>query len=480
MNQTILSELQPVFFPRSIAIVGASDKDRSFGLYWLKSLLDVGFTGRIYPVNPGRGKVLGLKTYPDLLSIPDSIDYVIISTTQKSIIDTLDDCVAKGVKIVHIFTAGFKETGSEAGHLLETQIVKKAREGKFRVIGPNCIGVYCQQNRMPVCNSNQLGEPGTIAFISQSGGHTQRLFDTGLQRRIHFNKMVSLGNSCDLNAVDFMEYFAADPQIKIIAAYLEGVSNGRAFFELSCKITKRKPLIIWKGGMSQAGAKAAASHTGSLAGSDIVWAAALTQARALSVKSLEELTDTLLAFQNLPPCTGRKVAIIAIAAAGGGIGVTSSDSCSDLGLEVAPLSDETRSELDSFVSPIGQSTNNPLDVPFSSTQPDDLWKILKLLEADSNIDLIILYENIYAALSYSGEKAITTANDITMHFSKVTKKPFVVVSEHTLDDPIASAMETDLVKADVCVFPTIERAAKAIFNLTQYWKFREKTGTSNR
>ncbi len=207
-----LKELESVFFPKSIAIVGASWDKYKTGYQYVDRLVAAGFKGKIYPVNPKGGELLGLKVYPTLTAIPEPVDYVIVSIPRQSVLPLIKECAAKGVKAVQFFTAGFTEATDGIGQELEAKIVKKAQQGRFRIIGPNCIGVYCPESKIPLGSWAGLGEDGSISFLSQSGGMAISIVEMGIARGINYNKGISYGNGCDLDSVDFLEYFILDPK----------------------------------------------------------------------------------------------------------------------------------------------------------------------------------------------------------------------------------------------------------------------------
>ena len=317
MSSDILNELKPVFYPKSIAVVGASSDDTKSGTQFLRALVRAGYQGAIYPVNRSGGTSHGLPVYTDLGSIPGPVEYVILAIPRDSVLSVLDDCAAKRVKAVQLFTAGFRESGTENGRRLETEITEKARRGGFRLIGPNCIGIYNPSVRIPYGPLDRIGEPGSVGFISQSGGHGGRFVELGLERRIDFSKVISFGNGADLDCVDFLEYLAADPETKIIGAYLESVSRGRCFLELIRQTSTVKPVVVWKGGRTEAGAETATSHTGALSSSYAVWRAAMLQAGAIAVESLDEMADTVLALESIGSTAGRRVAVVSGLGGGG-------------------------------------------------------------------------------------------------------------------------------------------------------------------
>jgi len=244
-----------------------------------------------------------------VLDIPESIDFAMITVPAKIVPSVLEDCLAKGVKAVEIFTAGFSETG-EKGRILEEELVKITKRG-IRAIGPNCFGVYCPASRLTLLPGADFStESGPVAFISQSGGHAQEIAREATGSGIRFSKVISYGNACDLNEVDFLEYLAHDPETRIIAAYMEGPRDGQRFMKLVQDVSKTKPVLIWKVGLTREGAQAVSSHTASLGGEEATWGAFFKQTGAVRVESKEELIDTIMALLHLPPSTGRRVAVI--------------------------------------------------------------------------------------------------------------------------------------------------------------------------
>lgn len=471
MNQEILRQFEPVFFPRSIAVVGASPNPLKFGNRYLEALISTGFKGRLYPVHPSDGEISGLKAYPSVRDIPAPVDYVIVSIPAQHVLGVLDDCATNGVKVVQFFTAGFSETGEEEGRRLEMEMVRKARDSGFRIIGPNCIGVYSPRNLMPYGPMPLLGTVGTVGFISQSGGHAGRIIDIGMRRGIYFSKAVSFGNGFDLDSVDYLDYLAVDPDTKIIGAYLEGMRQGRRFFQLGREVSKTKPMIIWKGGKTEAGAEAAASHTASLAIPDAIWSAVLKQAGIVRVDSLEELADTLLTFQHFPPFLGQNVAIVAgLAGGGGGESVSATDACASVGLNVPPFTDETRSKLKAILPPAGSILRNPLDMGGVGGVLEILEKTMEIVVADPGIDLVIVNENMDELVAWVSKETLNAMNDIFIRFRGI--KPLVIVAPPSgLPSADRVALEKKLSDAQVTVYPSLDRAAKAIANMNWYVRF---------
>jgi acyl-CoA synthetase (NDP forming) len=381
--------LEEVLHPRSIAVVGASDEGR--GSQFFGTLIEYGFKGALYPVNPKYSEVMKLKAYPTVKDIPGPVDFVISAAPAPQVPQIMQDCVQKGVKGIHLFTARFSETGREDAAELERHILRIAKEGGVRIIGPNCMGVYYP--KMGMAFQPQFPKvSGTIAFASQSGQAAGEIIGKTTQKGAFFNKAISYGNAIDFNECDFLEYFAADPEVKLIMMYIEGPKDGSRFFNILREATRTKPVVIIKGGRGQAGTRATASHTASLAGATEVWNTMISQAGAVSVSSIDELVDVAISFHFLPPITGRRVGV---AAGAGGATVLAADQCEEAGLDVVALPKEIREELKSQGVQIWDWISNPAD--FSINMGDEGFgpaELLKMMATNPNFDLIIASVNI--------------------------------------------------------------------------------------
>ena len=473
MFEEKLKELEPVFYPKSIAVVGASAASIKAGSLWVWSLKSAGFPGRIYPVGSSGGRIADLEIFPNLRLVPREIDYVIVSIPRQSVLELLDDCAAKNVKAVQFFTAGFSEVDTQ-GRKLEEQMLEKARQGHIRIIGPNCIGVYCPEHKIPF-PLGILGESGPVGFVSQSGGIATKLVTTGIARHINYSKVVSFGNGIDLDAGDFLQYLAADPKTKVIGAYLEGTRDGAHLFNTMKEVAKVKPLVIWKGGRTEAGAQAAMSHTGSLASSAAIWSAMLKQAGAIEVHSLEELTDTLLIFQQLRHWQGNSAAIIGgLADGGGGNSVAAGDACMENGVKVPPLSLETKQELSKLLGEVGSILRNPVDVSQAQFRGlAALFQAIDLIARDTVIDIVLIQEDIDILLPIYSQKGLEEINEFFIELGSRQNKPIVVVLPPGSAEPERLQIEQKLLAASIPVFCSMERAAKAIHRLNQYSCWQE-------
>jgi len=384
-ERTLFAELDPIFHPRSEALIGASGKQGKIGRVLMERFLETGFQ-EFYPVNPRESEVLGVRAYGTITDIPGPVDMAIVLTPTDAALAAVRECAAKGVKTIVITTSGFGEAGGK-GKELEQEMVRIAREKGARIIGPNCVGIYCPSSRLPFPLPAGK-ESGRVGVVSQSGFFADYVTVTATSNGIRFSKAISCGNESDLNIMDFLEYLGEDPETEIIVTYLEGVKDGRRFLHLAREISKKKPIILWKGGLTESGARAAVSHTGSMAGSGPVWEGALRQAGVVSVKSFEEALDCLYAFHFQPLPKGKRVGIIS---GPGGTAVSTTDRCLELGLEVPPFSPRTRERLLQKMPLVGGSIHNPIDLSLASVvNPRVHSDAIRIVAADENIDMLLV------------------------------------------------------------------------------------------
>jgi acyl-CoA synthetase (NDP forming) len=463
-----LKEFEPIFYPKSIAVVGVSATSIKAGSLWVGDLRSAGFPGLIYPVGSSGGRIGDFEIFPNLGLVPGEVDYVIVAVPRQSALQLLDDCAAKSVKAVHFFTAGFSETDTQQGRNLEEQMLEKARQGNVRIIGPNCIGVYCPEHKIPFL-MGILGETGSVGFVSQSGGIATKLVTIGIARHINYSKGVSFGNGIDLDASDFLQYLAADPKTKVIGGYLEGTRDGTRLFNTMRKVAEVKPLVVWKGGRTEAGAQAALSHTGSLASSAAIWSAMLKQVGAIEVHSLEELTDTLLIFQQLEHGQGTRAVIIGgLADGGGGNSVAAGDACMENGLKVPPLSFETKQKLTDLLGEVGSILRNPVDVSQAQFRGlATLFQAIDLIVRDTVSDVALIQEDIEILLPIYSQKGLEEINEFLIELGRRQNKPIIIVLPPGSVEVERLEVEQRLLAASIPVFCSMERAARAIHRLNQ-------------
>ena len=461
-----MPDLDRLFYPRSVAVVGVSKDPRTFGgRIWIKVLLELGFEGMLYPINPTMSEFNGLKVYSSIEDVPDSIDLVICSVPAESTPQLMEECVHKAVGFAQVFTAGFSELGSE-GVALEKEFVRIAGKGGVRVVGPNCMGVYCPQSHF-CWRSDFPRESGAVAFLSQSGFNAAQVAKIGAARELYFSKLISYGNAADLNETDFLEYFTTDPETKVITMYIEGVKDGQRFIKALREATRVKPVIVLKGGRSASGARAAISHTAALAGSTRIWESLFRQAGAVEVRSFEELIDTAMAFLCLPALGGANVALIGT---GGGISVMGADQCEDAGLRIVPLPGKTEAALSTFSLGVGTSLKNPLDIPFEyNRQP--LQQIIAMVASCTEIASIVIHLDVDAFLYVLDEGELTKCSNTIIAAARDCSKPIaVVLMTCGLPEAVkASLVQQRLLLAyGIPVYPTVARAARAISRVLQY------------
>ncbi len=353
--------MKSLFEPSSVAVIGASREPGKLGYEILKNIIDAGFKGKLYPINPKADEILGLKCHPSIKDIPGEVELAVIIVPARFVPSVISDCGAKGVKAAVVISGGFSETG-EAGAQLERQLVEAARKAGIRVIGPNCQGL--NSTAVGLCASWPLVRTkGPISVISQSGTVLAALACWAEEDGIGISKIVALGNKCDVDEIELLEYLADDPETKVIALYIEGTRDGRKFVEVAREATRRKPVLVLKGGRTAKGAEAVKSHTRSLAGMDAVFDAAFRQAGVIRAASVEDLYDACKALPTLPRPAGKNVAIVT---SSGGAGILATDACEELGLNVVELPGEVNDALQEKLPP-ECILRNPLDLTGSAT-----------------------------------------------------------------------------------------------------------------
>ena len=410
--------LDKIMKPKSIAVIGASTKEHTIGSDIMKRLQEYKFNGKIYPVNPKGGIIEGLQAYTSVLEVPGEVDLAIIVVNAKFVLSTIDQCHEKGIKGLCIITAGFKETGAE-GAELEKQLLEKVRAYGMRCVGPNCLGVVNTHPdiRMDGCFAESLPERGNIGFVSQSGALGGGILNILKDLNLGFAQFISIGNQADVNAETALEYWENDSDVEQILLYMESIQNPANFRKLASKISKKKPILALKAGRSAAGASAASSHTGSLAGADKAANALLQQSGVIREYSLKDLFATAKVFANCPIPKGDRVAIITNS---GGPGIMATDAVCEHGMQMAKISDATKEKLRSFL-PAAASVKNPVDM-IASAPIEHYKQTLETVIADENVDMII---TIY--LPFLGLKDIDVAKALMEIKAEHPEKPVIGV-----------------------------------------------------
>ncbi len=381
--------LEPIFHPRGIAVIGASSTKNAGGggmiSGFLGSLIELDYQAEhgLYPVNPKVDEIEGLRCYPSLLETPDPVDHVISQVPAKIVPMLIDQCIEKGVRSLHLFTAGFAETGDPDLVAQEAELIKKLTDAGIRAIGPNCMGLYVPSERVSFMNSFPA-ESGNVFLLSQSGANAGDIIQGLSKRGVRFSKGVSFGNGADVKAHHLLDYAAGDPETEVVVGYMEGVQEGRLFFDALKRCAHAKPTVILKGGIHAAGARAANSHTGSLAGSIQIFEAACRQAGAMRAETMDELHDLIVTLTTgAKDVTGTGVGLVT---GGGGNAVLASDAIATAGLDVPPMPRATIDELREFIPIAGTSVNNPIDTNLRGEE--DRRRTLQIVAGADPIDVV--------------------------------------------------------------------------------------------
>jgi len=459
----LMTRIDAIFNPASIAIIGVP-KAMKTGKLFLLALIDQGFPGVIYPVHPTAEEIDGLKAYPTVSSIPGPVDLAIILVPHDRALPIIQECARNGVKGAILFSAGFKETGTDKGRAMELELTRIARTSGMRIIGPNCMGLYAP--RTGLAYFPELSRtPGPIGLISHSGSLANILCRMGPEKGLAFSKAVSLGNECDLNAADFLTYLGRDPETEVIGAYIEGIKDGPQFLKALREASRAKPVVVWKVGLTAEGSRAAASHTGALAGSREIWEGVVRQTGAAPVTGFEAWVDALIGFSLLPAHLGDRMAIIS---GPGGLAVSAAEACGTVGLKLASIAPDTQSFLAGVVPPTGTSLENPIDVGLAAALDIDIYiHAARAVAEDPGVDAVVMM-----GLGLSPEVNKTYA-DAMIRIQKETGTPFVAVKIPGIDaDTIQIFFD-----AGLPFFESPERAMNtyAMVRGYQLWKENRKT-----
>jgi acyl-CoA synthetase (NDP forming) len=440
------------------------------------------FTGNLYSVQLDEKEIPGIEekgipNFKGLTEIDGDVDLVVCAVPRQVAPFIVADAVKKGVGGVAMFTSGFVETGEDLGIQLQEKIVSTAREGGLPLVGPNCMGVYNRRLGVKFMQGQQQGEGGDISVISQSGTHGIAITMGAQHLGMAVTRTVSIGNAAVLNEADYLEYLRDDPDTSVIVMYLEGVKDGRRFARLLREVTRVKPVIIWRGGRTKAGAKAAQSHTASLASDDAVWDALLRQAGAIAADSLEEALDALQCIARLPRSSKRNLALIAMT---GGQSVAITDQFEKGGFAVPELEQKSYDRLGEFFVTIGGSFRNPFDAASTiGRETDNLAKILDILAGDRNIEGVAL--EMQARDFDQGTERVDGQVALVKEYRERTGQPVVALmpegSVGQMAPETITAARYHVAQAGVPVFPTFARGAQALNRAARYWAWRDETGT---
>lgn len=433
----------------------------------------------MYAVNSKGIDVSGLKAYRDIKEIPGPIDYAVCCIPAPAVPQFILDSAEKKVKVVSVFTAGFSESGKPEGMELEQEIARLCKKTGVRVIGPNCLGAYVPSARFSF-TSDFPKEPGSVAFACQSGGNSVYTTRAAGYRGVRFSKVISYGNACDINECELLEYFAKDPETKIVALYIEGPRDGRRLAKVLRELCGIKPVVVLKGGYTRAGSQTAASHTGSLAGYDAIWDDLLAQAGAIRVYNLEELVDVLVTLYFLSDVKGNKVGIFG---GGGGASVLGTDDWASNGFELPPLPEVFRNELRSSVpTDAGLILSNPLDLS-SFAYSDKFYNLVKrLLTTEGYVDLSVIHIGFGQAAWFSTETFEAEINffrDAVMRIRREVDRPLALVMQYLITgydwQKGIEGLQIGCAEAGIPVYHSMAGAARAI-SLVLRSKNRRRAG----
>ncbi|MBI3041134.1 MAG: CoA-binding protein [Chloroflexi bacterium] len=464
--QADFTKLDRAFNPRCLVVVG--DKKES-NFMWLNSQST--FKGKLYSVQIAPEeiegiKALGVKNYTSLLDIPEPVDLAIVAVPRAIAPRVLEDCIRKEVAAAHFFTSGFAETDTEEGKKLERWLTEKAEQANFHLIGPNCMGIFNPGLGVRHNREQYAGVSGTVGFISQSGTHATTFVHEGHLQGVDVNKSVSFGNGIVLDSADYLDYFGRDPEIKVIGMYLEGVRDGQRFFRVLREVAARKPVVIWKGGRTEEGKRATASHTGSLAVSQAIWDAAVRQCGAIKVTRLEEIIDTIKALVYLAPVYGNRVAVTGGA---GGPSVAIADVVAEAGLRLPLLTQESYDELATFFTLVGGGYRNPVDT--GNVNRREMKRILEILERDANIDNLVLLVTARFGTNEQLERDVALMTGIRER----SPKPVMAILSHYFSPEAVEEAGNIIQKfqgGGVPTFITFERGARALRNALDYYSLK--------
>jgi len=472
MTGDIVAQLDPIFKPRSIAIIGASDVPGRWGYRTLLRPLSTGYRGTIYPVHPSKKVIMGLPAFASVLDIPDPVDLAVIVIPASAVPRVMEECVQKGIKGGVIITAGFAETGPE-GKDLQDRVVAIAAKGGLRFVGPNGMGIFSSAVNLNL-SFERAPLSGPIAFISQSGTFGGYLAETAIDRGYGLSKFISIGNQADLDAADYLEYLMEEDDTKAIVLYMEGLRDGRRFFQVARETVRRKPVIIYKAGRTQAGARATQSHTASLAGEDRVFEALCRQTGILRADEVLQPFDMAEALAHQPLPKGRRVGILG----SGGQGVVTSDACSLLGLEVPEFDPEAQAQFKKELPPHAPAPRNPLDFAGGTRTAQEEAQMADRMASIPYIDGIITNVPVRAFIPGGPEEQLRDSMEACHILTSIPErygKPVILLHWHAARSGAVVAAVDELIKAaGIPGYDTPEQCARAMLALARYGEIRRQ------
>lgn len=462
--------LEQLFYPKSVAVIGASNNLGGGKMPYFQIIRANGYQGSIYPVNPKRGEIDGFKVYGSIDELPEPVDFAIVAAPVEQSIDIVKSAVRKQIKFIHFFTSGFGETGNRQ---LEEDLIREARKGDLRIVGPNCIGVHCSESKVSFTLTPEQETPGTVAFLGQSGGVTGNFLALASTRKIPLNKVVSYGNQIDLRLEDYLEYLADDKGIRLIACYVEDIKDTKTFLQTLRRTTAKKPVIILKGGKTEVGSKAAASHTGAMASNYTIWAAAVRQHGGLLVDDFDQLMNLVMlgTAQKVP--RGKRVGFLG---AGGGISVLFSDLAVSSGLVIPELSAHTQQMISEKIMGVNTSTVNPVDLGAFGFDLNVMLHTMKAIDEDEGIDVIIPYFSVEYIMRSEFFLKVKNNADTILQMAGQIKKPIIPILSSFVEDDLEAERTRISTFATLrkAGFPVYAKIQDAIYSIGAYFAWAAK------
>jgi len=451
--------IDEILHPRSVAVIGVP-RELKTGKLFLIALLDQKFPGRIYPVNPSASEIDGIKAYPGVSDIPGPVDLAVVLVPGRDCLEVVRECARKGVKGVILFTAGYKELGTVEGSRLEEELVQTALASGMRLIGPNCMGIYAPKSGLSF-SPGLSRTPGHVGIVSNSGSIANILCRIGPSRGLFFSTAVSLGNECDLSSADFIAWLADDPDTDVIGVYLETVNDGPRLFETIRTASLKKPVVLWKTGLTPEGRGAASSHTGAMGGFAPLWHGIEKQATVVPVTGFEAWVDTLVGFSLIPSNNGKRAAVIS---GPGGLAVSAAEACGREGLALAEMSQETTRLLKTVMPPMGTSIRNPVDVGMNAFLEMNIYtEASRAVAADPGVDAVFIIGT--GINEESNRRFVESLIEARDEF----KKPFIMTGIPGFDPGLIQMF----VEAGFPCFESAERAIAVYARAVRYLSRRD-------
>jgi len=456
-----MSALDKLFCPKSIAVIGASKNPKKIGYELVSNILAGGYEGRLYPVNPEGADVMGLKSYTSVKLIPGEVDLAVIAVPAVYVPDTLEECGQKGVKALIVISSGFREVGNTD---LEDKLLSIVRKYGMRMLGPNIFGLYYAPSRMNATFGLSRVFPGSIAFVTQSGALGIAMMGWTNLYHIGVSAVVSMGNKADIEESDMLDYFTGDDRTKAVLMYIEGAKDGRRLIDSLKRTTLKKPVVVLKAGRTEKGASAAASHTGSLAGSDKIYEAAFRQSGALRALDLAQAFDWVKLMTMQPPPSNKNCLIITN---GGGVGVMAADACEESGITIWPLPEDLQSEFKKLM-PVFGNFRNPVDLTGQAYE-ESYYRSVELALKDNQIgSVIVLYCQTAITDPVAIAKSIVDAYE-SQRYDKTVVTSFV-------GGPQCEEAMRKLDERNIPAYPIPERAVSALAAYYQWQRYRQRIG----